>query len=151
MPHTLQSHKSPLEQFEAAAPGYVVSPADLYRYPWPNHGEEKEAYGVYFLWGPDHGLLYIGSSSCILTRLAQHHWAEQIPFVAFSFIEMEDYGGLCFIEHMESAYIRALTPPLNYLTRGHRFKHVKRIEKAISAAWAEHEFVPASSATISTP
>jgi hypothetical protein len=96
-----------------------------------------ERSGVYFLWGEDDALLYVGASGSIITRMAQHRWAGRIPFVAFSVLDVYINDGFPWHEFVESAYIFALDPPLNTLRRRFQFKGEQAMQDAIAAAWRQ--------------
>jgi hypothetical protein len=87
---------------------YIYSPDHLDLYEFGDNEAPRSA-GVYFLWGKEFALLYIGMSDDVLYRLNQHSWAGRIPFAYHSVIEMPIFAA----PYIELAYICALRPPHN--------------------------------------
>jgi hypothetical protein len=87
--------------------------------------------GVYFMFAPDAQLLYVGQSLGIAYRLSQHFWRGR-KCAHFGAVAVP--GDLML--PVETAYIHALTPPLNrlYKTPPYPDMHEKMV-KAIQEAW----------------
>lgn len=87
--------------------------------------------GVYFMFAEDGQLTYIGQSLGIAYRLTQHYWAGR---------KCETFGALAvpwdLFRPIETAYIHALTPPLNrqYLRPEYPDLHKQMVE-AILERW----------------
>jgi hypothetical protein len=87
--------------------------------------------GVYFAFSEDEQLLYIGQSLGIQYRMTQHYWGGK---------RWATYGAVAvpvdLFRPIETAYIHALTPPLNrqYLRPEYPELH-ERIVAAIQDRW----------------
>lgn len=86
---------------------YVLAPSDPYYESW------RHIYGVpcgiYALWSEDSGLLYIGLSTNIKSRIRAHEKRGVIPFQSVSYVEVPDIA----LQAVETAHIFALSPPYN--------------------------------------
>lgn len=102
---------------------------------WNQHGVDSPAEfaGIYFMWGGDATLLYIGQSLGVVYRMEQHKWRGKIPFAYFSGIPMSD--DLDLMPIVEAAYICALRPPFNMRIGPVRWDGNDRMAKTIRRLW----------------
>lgn len=65
--------------------------------------------GVYFLWGADQDLLYVGKATDFSFRIGRHYKDGRIPFRFASTVECST----AIAEHIECGFLYGLTPPFN--------------------------------------
>ena len=114
---------------------FVVRPQDMRRYKTSELSSTLFCGGLYFLYLGDE-LRYIGKSVQLGQRLSKHAYQRHMDFDSFSVLEIDVPDAAHFLEHVEHAYIHALTPPENmsYLARG--FKNEEKMRQMIREAWA---------------
>ena len=142
MPNTLKRRRRPIEELEDLWPRYVIAPDQMLCYTgrWAEHGINGG--GVYFLWGKDNELLYVGTTCDLAARLLAHHRAGKIPYLAYSFLEVEAHPLFNLAEWIEGAYIGALEPPYNYRPGRCAFLGKKLMLERINAAWEACRYCP---------
>lgn len=112
MPNTL-TRRRPIEELEDLWPRYVISPDQMLRYAGQMAEHGINGAGVYFLWGEENALLYVGTTDDLAARLLAHHRKRRIPYVAYSFLDVDPHPLFNLAEWIEGAYIDALEPPYN--------------------------------------
>jgi hypothetical protein len=87
--------------------------------------------GVYFLWGAEWDLCYVGMSTNIQYRMSQHVKARRIPFRYVTHIPMPtDIAKI-----IERVYIEALTPPHNQKYDWSGWKGHDRMVRLVRRLW----------------
>lgn len=92
------------------------------------------ASGVYFLFAADGGMLYVGRAADIDYRLFQHRKSGK-DFQMFGCIEVPDH----MVRGVESAYIEALDPCLNFKRESGMTDWQPAMVAAIREKWAHVE------------
>jgi hypothetical protein len=142
MPNTLNRQRRPIDELEEMWPRYVIASDQMSHCEgrFAEHGLDGR--GVYFLWGEQNALLYVGTTYDLQARLVQHDRTGKVPYVGYSFLEVEMHPACDLAEWVEGCYIDALEPPYNrrpgrcgFLGRG------KMIEQ-IRAAWEACRYDP---------
>lgn len=122
------------------APGHwysmVIGP-DCEVYGAEDSPDAASADGIYMLFDQDGGLLYVGKSTDINTRICAHYWKSRfgagIPFTQFTFMALPQYA----VRDVEVAHIYALEPPFNNL-----YEHIR---------WHQHDAMVSHVRTIWGP
>lgn len=101
---------------------------------------ECKSGGIYFIYGEERNLLYIGKSSNISNRIKQHmNGYSEIDYSVKDMYKYVEYTKLkCPVDReiYETYYINKLSPPLNrskvYLYKSQYYKYAKKEERFIS-------------------
>jgi hypothetical protein len=95
-----------------------------------------EGFFVYFLWGQDGSLVYVGQTGSLLYRVAQH--LQDKVFTRITFMQYASRGQA---KKAERELIRELDPPLNRLLR----PRARRALPMFPCAHCGQEFTPSRS------